>query len=232
MKITKSQLRQIIKEELEEDELLVMLNALDRMLAKVDPKRLTDAAKIKSAEISKKLKGVIQALGAGRTAEIDDWEYEKNLEEVLSILAEIRRPRSRYLQPNRRDRMADLRAGDERGNIQMNLNNLETALKKQDWEEATSLVNKIKEEDSTISISVPIQSAAKEISIAIATAEKQLKMAQSNAQAAQSPNYQGYLPQQDAVGQAQQNIEKYKIKIDKLNDILVNLKTWQKGLSK
>tara|TARA_R100000700_G_C3088961_1_gene91211 strand:- start:206 stop:592 length:387 start_codon:yes stop_codon:yes gene_type:complete len=128
--------------------------------------------------------------------------------------------------------MADLRAGDERGNIQMNLNNLETALKKQDWEEATSLVNKIKEEDSTISISVPIQSAAKEISIAIATAEKQLKMAQSNAQAAQSPNYQGYLPQQDAVGQAQQNIEKYKIKIDKLNDILVNLKTWQKGLSK
>ena len=81
MKITKSQLRQIIKEELEEDELLVMLNALDRMLAKVDPKRLTDAAKIKGAEISKKLKGVIQALGTGRTAEIDDWEYEKNLEE-------------------------------------------------------------------------------------------------------------------------------------------------------
>ena len=45
------------------------------------PKRLTDAAKIKGAEISKKLKGVIQALGTGRTAEIDDWEYEKNLEE-------------------------------------------------------------------------------------------------------------------------------------------------------
>ena len=81
MKITKSQLRQIIKEELEEDELLVMLNTLDRMLAKVDPKRLTDAAKIKGAEISKKLKGVMQALGPGRTAEIDDWEYEKNLEE-------------------------------------------------------------------------------------------------------------------------------------------------------
>ena len=81
MKITKSQLRQIIKEELEEDELIVMLNALDRMLAKVDPKRLTDAAKIKGAEISKKLKGVMQALGPGRTAEIDDWEYEKNLEE-------------------------------------------------------------------------------------------------------------------------------------------------------
>ena len=81
MKITKSQLRQIIKEELEEDELLVMLNALDRMLAKVDPKRLTDAAKIKGAEISKKLKGVMQALGPGRTAEIDDWEYEKSLEE-------------------------------------------------------------------------------------------------------------------------------------------------------
>ena len=81
MKITKSQLRQIIKEELEEDELLVMLNTLERMLAKVDPKRLTDAAKIKGAEISKKLKGVMQALGPGRTAEIDDWEYEKNLEE-------------------------------------------------------------------------------------------------------------------------------------------------------
>lgn len=90
MKLTKNKLREIIKEELDEEEFLIMLRTFDKMLSKIDPKRFTDAAKIKSVEINKKLKSLIQSLGKGRTVELDDWEYEKNLEEVLVVISEIK----------------------------------------------------------------------------------------------------------------------------------------------
>jgi hypothetical protein len=150
-------------------------------------------------------------------------------EEVLSILAEDRGPR---LQSTRRAKMASRAANDERGNIDWNTNDLNDALRNQDWEKATNLANKIKEEFSDASLEALTTDVWREIDVAIARAKYRLKMARTVAQGAQSINYQGYGDQGDESQLAQQNMEKYKNEIAELNEFGEKLRAWRAEFTK
>ena len=157
---------------------------------------------------------------------IENWrKFLTENEEVRSMMAEIRQP---MLQSTRREKMASIAANDARGNIDWNTNDLNDALRNQDWEEATNLANKIKEEFSDASLQALTTDVWREIDVAIARAKYRLKMAQRTAQGAQSINYQGYGDQGDESQLAQQNMEKYKNEIAELNEFRKKLRAWMK----
>jgi len=156
---------------------------------------------------------------------LENWrKFLTENEEVRPMMPEIRRPR---LHSDRRAVLPSV-VHDARGNIDWNTNDLNDALRNQDWEEATNLANKIKEEFSDASLEALTTDVWREIDVAIARAKYRFKMAQKNAQGAQSINYQGYGDQGDESQLAQQNMEKYKNEIAELNEFRKKLRAWMK----
>ena len=163
---------------------------------------------------------------------LENWrKFLTENEEVRTMMAEARRPR---LQKDRQAKMASMAANDERGNIDWNRNDLNDALRNQDWEKATNLANKIKEESYGRSLYNLAEDVLGEISIALDRADY-LKKKALGLPILPNLAHQVALhaePGFDEEQLTQQDAERYENEIVRLNEFRKKLRAWRAEFTK